>query len=291
MMSKKPMQATSKKNLPKPVGMKQLHLPAAQDTQIPNPTSHPGSVSILSPADTLDTLRAQTGHFTVTMLDPWYNRGVGGVVEGYEEWIGVLLGEAARISDHIFLWGFPEIICCALRRIPSSMKLTAWLTWYFKNCPSVIRGWRSAQMACLHFSSPGAKIYPEHFLNEAQLEKQAQGKLRYMPGPATVIETSLIIGFVGRKEQVGHPAQKPEAVYEPLFRMTTKPGDTVLDPMCGSGTTGAIALSRGLHAVLCDSSEDYVKMSEKRLGIKRHRQNSVSERRKPAASLSSEQLG
>ena len=55
--------------------------------------------------------------------------------------------------------------------------------------------------------------------------------------------------------------------------MTTKPGDTVLDPMCGSGTTGAIALSRGLHAVLCDSSDEYVKMSEKRLGIKRHRQN------------------
>lgn len=277
--------------MPKTTIVKQLQLPATPEGSQSIPDRPAGSITILSPADTLDTLRAQTGRFTVTMLDPWYNRGVGGIVDGYEEWLGVLLAEAGRISDHVFLWGFPEIVCCALRRLPPNMKLTAWLTWYFKNCPSVIRGWRSAQMACLHFSSPGSKIYPEHFLNEAQLEKQAQGKLRYMPGPATVIETSLIIGFVGRKEQVGHPAQKPEAVYEPLFRMTTKPGDTVLDPMCGSGTTGAVALSRGLHAVLCDSSEEYVKMAEKRLGIKRRHQSSASEKHRLAASLSSEQLG
>src|SRR5229473_1393565 len=143
-------------------------------------------ITILPAQDALLTLRNQQEPVTVVMLDPWYNRGVGGLREDYDGWLALLLAEAARISDHVFLWGFPEIVCRVLARKPDSLNFVAWLTWYFKNCPSVIRGWRSAQMACLHFSKPGACLYPEHFLNEAQLTKQRQGKLRYMPGPASV---------------------------------------------------------------------------------------------------------
>ncbi|SRR6266446_8010968 len=135
-------------------------------------------------------------------------------------------------------------------------------------------------MACLHFSKPTAKLYPEHFLNEAQIARQKAGKLRYMPGPPSVIEAPLNIGFVGRKEQTGHPAQKPEKVYEPLILMTTKPGDLVLDPMCGSGTTGAVCYRLKRCAILCDSSEDYLQISRKRvegLNAVRSPQSSVSE--------------
>jgi hypothetical protein len=31
--------------------------------------------------------------------------------------------------------------------------------------------WRSAQLTCLHIVKPNAPLYPEHFLNNAQLEK------------------------------------------------------------------------------------------------------------------------
>jgi hypothetical protein len=229
-----------------------------------------GEVTILIPQDALATLRSQKD-ITATMLDPWYNRGVGGTREDYDEFLGQLLHEAARISDHIFLWGFPEIVCSVLQRVPREIALVAWLTWYFKNCPSVIRGWRSAQMACLHFARPNTALYPERFLTPRQLELKEQGKLRYMPGPPSVIETPLNVGFVGRKEQAGHPAQKPEAVFEPLLLMTTRPGDTVLDPMCGSGTTGAVCRRLGRNAILCDESEEYLQMTERRLGLKRAR--------------------
>jgi len=40
-----------------------------------------------------------------------------------------------------------------------------------------------------------------------------------MPGPASVIESSLLVGFVGRKEQTGHKSQKPVPVYEQIIRM------------------------------------------------------------------------
>src|SRR5205807_955059 len=126
----------------------------------------------------------------------------------------------------------------------------------------------------------------EHFLNEAQLKKKAEGKLRYMPGPPSVIAAPLNIGFVGRAEQSGHPAQKPVKVFEPLIVMTTKPGDLVLDPMCGAGTTGEVCRSLGRRAILCDSSEEYIQITEKRLGISRQApsRNTPSRTHRPAAS-------
>jgi site-specific DNA-methyltransferase (adenine-specific) len=224
-------------------------------------------ITILPPRDVLDTLRAQEKPVQVTMLDPWYNRGIGGVREDYTAWLTSVVSEAARFSDHVFVWGFPEIVARFLPHIPTNLELTAWLTWYFKNCPSVIRGWRSAQQACLHLAKPGAPMYPGHFLNEKQVELQRQKKLRYMPGPASVIEVPLNIGFVGRAEQTGHPSQKPEAVFEPLFQMTTVPGDTILDPMCGSGTTGAVCRRLGRNAILCDVSAEYTTLAAERLNL------------------------
>ncbi len=204
----------------------------------------------------------------VVMLDPWYNKGHGGTREDYLDFIGRLLEKSAAISEHVFLWGFPEIVAHLITKIPKSLNLVCWLTWYYKNNPSVIRGWRSSQNACLHLAKPGAKLYPEHFMNDRQKELQTQGKLRYMPGPTSVIEEPLIVGFIGKKERTGHPAQKPESVFEKLILMTTLPGDLVFDPMCGSGTTAAVSLKHDRRSIISDTSIDYITMCEKRLGIK-----------------------
>ena len=240
-------------------------------------------ITILPPRDVVETLVAFQQPANVVMLDPWYNKGFGGVREDYDEWLAQVVKLSGNIAEHVFVWGFPEIIWRLLNSLPASLSLVNWLTWYYKNCPSVIRGWRSAQYTCLHLSRPGAKMYPEHFLNEAQLGKQREGKLRYMPGPPSVIDVPLNIGFVGRHEQTGHPSQKPEKVLEPLYLMTTKPGDTVLDPMCGAGTTGAVCARLGVHAVLCDISDEYTTLAENRLGVKRGRQNTGAGSHKPRA--------
>jgi len=225
-------------------------------------------IEIYRPMDVFKSINkfAKTGkRATVTMFDPWYNKGVGGERDDYLEFIESALDEMAKFSDHIYVWGFPEIVATFLPIIPDSHRLECWLTWYYKNNPSVIRGWRSSQQTCLHLRSENAVMYPEHFLNEAQLEKKRQGKLRYMPGPPSVLEAALNIGFVGRAEQTGHPAQKPEAVFDPLIRMVTVGGDLVFDPMCGSGTTGAVCKKLGRYAVLADENKDYVKITRDRI--------------------------
>lgn len=222
-------------------------------------------IEILPPQDVFETLEQIQSNITTTILDPWYNKGVGGKRDDYHEWLKKVVHKTAKISEHIFIWGFPEIIYRVLDYIPPKYSLVTWLTWYYKNCPSVIRGWRSAQLTCLHISKNGSKLYPEHFLNEKQLELKINGKLRYMPGPTSVIEYPLNIGFVGRKEQTGHPAQKPEKVIEPLILMTTKENDLVLDPMCGAGTTGAVCMKLNRKAILCDMDENWIIVTKERI--------------------------
>lgn len=229
-------------------------------------------IALLEPIDVQDSLRlakALSLSAEVVMLDPWYNKGIGGLREDYVEYIVGLLAQSASVGEHVFLWGFPEIVASFLPRLPDDLALVAWLTWYYKNNPSVIRGWRSSQMACLHLSRKDAPLYPQHFLNEAQLSLQERGKLRYMPGPTSVIEEPLLVGFVGRSQQTGHPSQKPEKVYERMYMMTTKTDDLIFDPMCGSGTTAAAALALGRKAILSDHSEEYTCMVEERMGIRR----------------------
>ena len=93
--------------------------------------------------------------------------------------------------------------------------------------------------------------------------------MRFVPGPTSVIEAPLIVGFVGKNERTGHPSQKPEAVFERIILMSTKSNDVVLDLMAGSGTTGSVARKHKRAAILCDSNEEYVAMMENRLNQKR----------------------
>jgi DNA modification methylase len=58
-------------------------------------------------------------------------------------------------------------------------------------------------------------------------------------------------------------------VFEPLVQMTTQEGDLVLDPMCGAGTAGVVCQKLNRRAILCDASEEYVALTERRLGLRR----------------------
>jgi len=54
------------------------------------------------------------------------------------------------------------------------------------------------------------------------------------------------------RERLGFPTQKPQALLERIISLTTQPGDTVLDPFCGCGTTVAAAQQLGRRWVGID---------------------------------------
>lgn len=77
--------------------------------------------------------------------------------------------------------------------------------------------------------------------------------------PAMVANTPL------RDEATGYPTQKPERLLERIVRATTEEGDTVFDPMCGSGTTLVVAAKLGRRFVGGDASPVAIETAERRL--------------------------
>jgi modification methylase len=62
-----------------------------------------------------------------------------------------------------------------------------------------------------------------------------------------------------------HPTQKPEALLFRILNATTKPGDVVLDPFFGTGTTGAVARKLGRHFIGIEREESYINAALKRI--------------------------
>src|SRR5579883_1118182 len=66
----------------------------------------------------------------------------------------------------------------------------------------------------------------------------------------------------GRK---AHPTQKPEALLHRVLLASTRPGDLVLDPFFGTGTTGAVAKRLGRRFIGIERDEDYAKLARERI--------------------------
>jgi modification methylase len=62
-----------------------------------------------------------------------------------------------------------------------------------------------------------------------------------------------------------HPTQKPEALLARIMMASTKPGDVVLDPFFGSGTTGAVAKRLGRHFVGVEREQAYIDAANERI--------------------------
>ena len=62
-----------------------------------------------------------------------------------------------------------------------------------------------------------------------------------------------------------HPTQKPEALLARVILSSSRPDDLVLDPFCGTGTTGAVAKRLGRRFFGCEQDAKYAKAAERRI--------------------------
>jgi site-specific DNA-methyltransferase (adenine-specific) len=67
------------------------------------------------------------------------------------------------------------------------------------------------------------------------------------------------------KERTGHPCQMPETVLERIIRVSSNPGEVVLDPFAGSGTTLATAKRLGRRYLGIELSAEYAEGIRQRL--------------------------
>jgi modification methylase len=69
-------------------------------------------------------------------------------------------------------------------------------------------------------------------------------------------------GEDGRK---AHPTQKPEALLHRVLLASTKPGDLVLDPFFGTGTSGAVAKRLGRRYIGIERDAEYARLARERI--------------------------
>lgn len=78
----------------------------------------------------------------------------------------------------------------------------------------------------------------------------------------------LCTGHERLKDEAGdkaHPTQKPEALLHRVILASTNPGDVVLDPFFGTGTTGAVAKMLGRDFIGIEREEAYIRAAEARI--------------------------
>ena len=75
----------------------------------------------------------------------------------------------------------------------------------------------------------------------------------------------ITIPFWSMPENTAHPTQKPEKLIAKLILASSNPGDTVLDPFLGSGSTSVAARKLGRHYIGIEENEQYCIWAEQRL--------------------------
>ncbi|MGI5869974.1 MAG: DNA-methyltransferase [Kiritimatiellia bacterium] len=199
------------------------------------------------------------------------------------EWIE----QAARLlkpTGTLFVCGFSEILADVKHPASKFFRSCRWIVWHYKNKANLGNDWGRSHESILHFRKSkeftfnidAIRIpYNEHTLRypshpQAASSQYGKGRKddRWRPNqrgakPKDVLDIpqdfiELPTTCNGMHEKTPHPTQKPEELLRKLVLASSNPGDTVLDPFCGSGTTPVCAEQLGRKWLACDLSPEYL---------------------------------
>lgn len=200
--------------------------------------------------------------------------------EQYIEWSMKWIREASRIlkpTGSLFVCGFTEVLADLKHPAMKYFKGCKWLIWHYKNKANLGRDWgRSHESVLLLRKSKSFTMnidpvripYSEHTLKypshpQAKTSQYSTGKStqnEWIPNPLgakpkDVIEIPTTCNGMGEKTK--HPTQKPEELVRKFVLSASNPGEIVLDPFSGSGTTIVVAEQLGRRWIGCDNVSEY----------------------------------
>lgn len=129
--------------------------------------------------------------------------------------------------------------------------------WLYLVKPGVVKGGRGRPKG----------ITPTFNLDDVRRPSTSADKRNNPAGanPADIWAFTQVHGTA--KERTEHPCPFPKAMIERIVLACSNPGDVVLDPFGGSGTTGVAAIEQSRSAVLIEREPTYWPIIEKRLGL------------------------
>jgi site-specific DNA-methyltransferase (adenine-specific) len=284
-------------------GQTELPITTAQGTwrellpgQIVPQVHYEGKNGALYLGDAIEWLKSlPAGSVDLVFADPPYNikKAEWDTFESmhaYVAWSRDWITEAARVlkpSGTLYICGFSEILADVKVASAHLFAGCRWLVWHYKNKANLGKDWGRSHESVLHFRKSreftmnmdavripyGAHTlkYPDH----PQADSSQYGKGRdnseradWTPNPLgakakDVIDLPTTCNGMG--EKTPHPTQKPEELLRKLVLASSNPGDLVVDPFSGSGTTAVVSEQLGRRWMACDNSIQHNEWAAQRL--------------------------
>jgi site-specific DNA-methyltransferase (adenine-specific) len=208
-------------------------------------------------------------------------------LDAYLDWCDRWLAEVARVlAPHgsAYVCGFSEILADVKARSARRFASCRWLIWYYRNKANLGRDWGRSHESILHLRNADARLdvdairvpynghttkYPARIQAvSSQYGGATARRDRWEPNPLgakprDVIEVPVICN--GMSEKTPHATQKPEALIEKLILASSAPGQLVVDPFVGSGTTAVVAARLGRSWLAGDGDPRFVGLTRERL--------------------------
>ena len=222
------------------------------------------------------------------ITDAPYGIGQGGWDEMSRELAEVVVREALRILKPTgsFFWFGNNEVTAKMWGVFQPLH-PRWLTWFYRNSSNIGQptfGWNSQVIVYGHRGQPvfnldAARVpysanTSTHRVNHDDstsrfgIRKNGQSQKCYHAGgrkPMDVLEFPAVTAGVAEAEGRWHPAQKPLALMRTLVAVATNPGDLVVDPFCGSGTTCLAARQLGRHFIGFERDVEFARKCRQRL--------------------------
>ncbi len=157
-------------------------------------------------------------------------------------------------------------------------KILNTVSWYKPNAsPNLSCRYFTHSTEFLIWGAPGTKGKLQHTFNYKAMKQENGGKqMRDVWALPKSGDEELTADGQGRiwsmttpkkseKAHGRHPTQKPIALLERVVEACTDEDAVVLDPFCGSGTTGVAAVGKGRRFVGIDMNPEYLDLTKKRL--------------------------
>ena len=245
-------------------------------------------------ADAFELLAAQAdGSVDLVVTDPPYAIAKAEwdqfeSIDAYVDWCDDWLAEVARVlapGGSAYVCGFSEILADvkarSARRFAGGCR---WLIWHYRNKANLGSDWGRSHESVLHLRKKArvrlnvdevrvpyndhTRRYPER--RQAVSSQYGGGvrRDRWEPHPLgakprDVIEIPVLCN--GTAEKTPHPTQKPEELFRRFVAGTSQPGEVVLDPFTGSGTTAVVAQRLGRRWICGDADARYLGVARQRL--------------------------